>query len=659
MLCVGSSVAYAEGQNIWVPETDVVKPVADAKGEVLELLGPHGQMLRETLGPAGKVIDTGECARTSRYEVRPQGNYGPECRRLQIMFGPILSKPGQDDVLIQPVTFEKPMYDGYITRFEPGLVTEEGFTPPVEEMHLHHGTWLNTGYFGSGRSYGEGPWIASGEEKTIVTWPKGYGLKIQADDQWLFLHMIHQATFTEQTRPVFVYYNIDYIATEDAEAAGGMTNTRGVWLDGGGANFHDDTETYSLNPIFNAQRGFGSGGECRFPIQNCAAFNSNGNTSAQQGMDVSSDVEEWADRDNVPGYVKTISTSTLGGANEGTLVVMGGHTHNGGIGTEVELLRQIDGVWQSRLIQFSEAYYWQDDNPLTAEDESERIGNQPLSWDYSQTGSTLDHGWAVNVKAGDKLRLSGVYDTAVASTYEQMSIVMTWVTTGTIAEGKELFDSAAPNYATLHPGIPVDAVVPLDATGVPLVADCPGRDAGVLCQRGQITHGQIPSSGNHSINSNVPDADSDGVREGFGETAFDWTAVPDGQHLNDVPIGGFTYGPADFAVTPAAGVPYVTLGESITFHNIDTADYMWHTLTRCAQPCNGPTTVDYPLANAGGNLVEVDGYLHDPMDFDSTQIGIGLGPTQRTSWTFTPTETGTFSFFCRIHPSMRGVFRVK
>ena len=47
------------------------------------------------------------------------------------------------------------------------------------------------------------------------------------------------------------------------------------------------------------------------------------------------------------------------------------------------------------------------------------------------------------------------------------------------------------------------------------------------------------------------------------------------------------------------------------------------------------------------------------MDFDSQQLGIGAGPSQRVSWTFTPTEAGTFTFFCRVHPSMRGVFRVK
>ena len=54
-------------------------------------------------------------------------------------FGPIVVKPGQNDVLVQPVTIEKPMQDGYITRFDPDLVcATDGTVPPIEQIHLHH-----------------------------------------------------------------------------------------------------------------------------------------------------------------------------------------------------------------------------------------------------------------------------------------------------------------------------------------------------------------------------------------------------------------------------------------------------------------------------------------------------------------------------------------
>ncbi|MGH2784159.1 MAG: cupredoxin domain-containing protein [Actinomycetota bacterium] len=611
-LCVAvvavTSSAFAD-PPIYDPK--VIKPVGDA------IASPHGQQIREALGPAGSILDAGACTPESNYEWRPSGlDYGDKCRRLRVVFGPILNKPGQDDVLIQPVTFEKPLYDGYIVRFKPNLVNQLGVTPPVESVHLHHGTWIN-----AYPQYGSGPFFASGEEKTISSWPYRYGMRVGAMDSWLFLHMVHNAT--TQTYPVYVLYDLDFVAAEDGDAvqADGkplITNARNIWLDAGGGPFHPETETYFLNPIFNIQRGFGAAGECRFPDLNCAGFNSSGNVSAQQGKDFSPDVH---------GKDFTITKEALGGESKGTLILMGGHVHNGGLRTEVELVR--DGV--SKLINISDAYYWQDDPNV------DRIGNRPVSWDYSMTGSTLDHGWAVNVQEGDILRLNGIYDTAIGSWYEQMAIVMSWVVPGGIPEGLDVFDPSV----VLDPSIPSVAIVPNGPDGSPLAHTCVAS-ATRLCQRGQVTHGQIPTSGNHGSNPG-------------GEPTL-WEAAAEGQHLNDVLIGGFTFGLTDMGIAGSLGVPYINLGESISFHNLDTAAYMWHTITRCAAPCMGPTTVDYPIADGGGGVIA--GAM-DPMDFDSTQLGIGAGPSQRVSWTFTPTETGTFTFFCRVHPSMRGVFRVK
>jgi plastocyanin len=64
------------------------------------------------------------------------------------------------------------------------------------------------------------------------------------------------------------------------------------------------------------------------------------------------------------------------------------------------------------------------------------------------------------------------------------------------------------------------------------------------------------------------------------------------------------------------------------------------------------------------------------MDFDSTEIGYGLffspasgqlGDEDKSTeetiqdglyWDFKPTKPGDYTFFCRIHPSMRGAIRV-
>src|SRR5436305_9874330 len=67
-------------------------------------------------------------------------SYPGACTRLRFAFGPIPVKPGQNDVLIEPITIEKPSQDGYITRMTADLVRPDGTVPPIEQIHLHHGT---------------------------------------------------------------------------------------------------------------------------------------------------------------------------------------------------------------------------------------------------------------------------------------------------------------------------------------------------------------------------------------------------------------------------------------------------------------------------------------------------------------------------------------
>ena len=50
-----------------------------------------------------------------------------------------------------------------------------------------------------------------------------------------------------------------------------------------------------------------------------------------------------------------------------------------------------------------------------------------------------------------------------------------------------------------------------------------------------------------------------------------------------------------------------------------------------------------------------------PIAFDSGELGTGGPPTaERTTWSV-PTDLpeGTYTYFCRIHPLMRGAFRVE
>ncbi|MDQ1438908.1 MAG: hypothetical protein QOK43_2537 [Acidimicrobiaceae bacterium] len=534
--------------------------------------------------------------------------YGAKCKRLRFVFGPLPVKPGQNDLLIEPTTIEKPAYDGYITRFKPNLIDSSGYAPPVEQLHLHHATWLNLG-----RSYGSGPFMASGEEKTIPFWPKGYGMKVQKDDTWGLLHMIHNAT--AKPTVVWIIYDIDYVAATDAEALQPngkplLQNTKNIWLDVGGSKFDPETETYPFNPIYNVQRGHGTPDPktgkltCSFPAQNCARYNSLGNVSAQQGKPK-----------NVKGMDWKVPAGFLGDTKTGTLVVMGGHLHPGGLDDKISIVR--DGV--EKPILTSEGIYWKGDGT--------QPGGEPTSWDFSMTAASKDIGWGILLKEGDTIRLNATYDSDFSSWYENMGIVMTWVAPGDTS-GIDPFNPAT----KIVDGYSTKAKNPAGFT-----ATCT-PSATTLCTRGQITHTRYQENVNHGPCTALNNCPA--------------LTTKKGQALSEIDMGGFTYGAADLGVVAVNGLPQVKKASPLKFVNADTADYMWHTVTSCRVPCTGPTKVDYPIAD-GGN-----GNWDDVMDFDSSELGVGLYPAQRVDWTLTPDKPGVYTFFCRIHPSMRGAFEV-
>jgi plastocyanin len=562
---------------------------------------------------------------------------GKKCKRIHFTYGPITVKPGQNDVLIGPVTIEKPAYDGYITRFQPDLVDESGEAPPIDVVHLHHGTWLN-----AYPSYGNGPFFAAGEEKTILPFPRGYGMHVGAMDQWLLLYMVHSEV--AQPKEVWITYDIDFVAEEDADKLG-IVPAKPVWLDVQARPIHPKAPDMGGNPVFNVQKGFGHHhpdyGQkvCVWPKENCARFDVYGGDTPQQGVPV-----------RVPGADWKVTKDMAG-----TLITMGGHLHPGGLADEVSLVR--DG--KEKLIHISDAIYWDREkagfDPITGNYKnrsSGRAGGPPNSWDFSMTGTGAFLDWKVKIKAGDRIRLNAVYDSELASWYENMGIVMAWVAPKDPhgVEGIDVFED----------DVTIDRGVPVTATNVPgwRKATCKPDLIGpkkTLCLRGQVTHGHLPEADHFG-----------GCR--FGKCP----PLPkvNGPMVTDITMQGFTYGVADMGVIGANGIPRVKVNEPVTFWNAESPINIWHTVTRCAEPCTGETGLDYPLAD-GGN-----GKPNDVMDFDSTEIGYGLffspasgqvGDEDKATdeavrdglfWEFTPKRTGVYTFFCRIHHGMRGAIKV-
>ena len=580
-------------------------------------------------------IPGGKCTPETRYEKAQYSNraaYGNKCKRIKFAYGPLLVKPGQNDVSLEPVDIEQPRYDGYIVRFKPDLVRAlDGSKPNTEDLHLHHATWLNLG-----NSYGDGPFFAAGEEKTIANYPTGYGMAVKAGDAWGLLYMIHSAA----TRPeqVWLTYEIDFVPTADAKRLG-IAPVKPLWLDVQKDPIAKGAPSTSSNPVFNAQRGFGSKDPetgtrvCRWPDQNCARYDMYGNVSPQQGKPVKLKGQDY----RVPKDMA------------GTIVGLGGHMHPGGIRDEVSLVHK----GKEKKIFLSDALYWDFDKP-------NRSGERPVSWNMSMTVTGSPLGWKVKIRPGDIIRLNAVYDTQIASWYENMGIVVAYVAPKDPYKPAGI-DPFAKNV-TIDRGISTKALTPPGPWHYrgfkpsSCRPDLVGRDGSKrLCLRGQVTHGSVKESGNAG---------------GCGRGGCPGLPKKRGRVVDSISSAGFTYGEADLGVIGELGIPRVRKGEPLRLWSWDALAKVYHTYTRCKEPCTGPTGVAYPIASGG------TGSSKDRMDFDSSEIGFGLLYEPAKSqiggsddyddqwvrdglyWDFKPNNTGTYAFYCRVHPQMRGAFKV-
>jgi plastocyanin len=227
-----------------------------------------------------------------------------------------------------------------------------------------------------------------------------------------------------------------------------------------------------------------------------------------------------------------------------------------------------------------------------------------VSWDVSMTATKPD--WKVALKPGDTVNVSSTYDVKRASWYEVMGIMVVFYADGVQQGSKDPFTQAVDWH-------------------------------------GALTHGHLAENNNHggSGRSGLPDP----------------TSMLSGPPTRNVDIKDFVYGRGDLTLPGTAGrPPVVRAGKSLTFTNLDSlpgvpvGQSIYHTITSCRQPCNRTTGIAYPTANGA-------------VQFDSKELGYGPSnftpASNRHTWS-TPNNlpTGTYTYFCRIHPFMRGSFRV-
>lgn len=607
VLLVPQSAAYAD-EDPPVPEVNFAGQVTQAKACVAE---------------------DGNAYEADQYEVEgwtaSTGRYPGDCRRLRFVFGPIHTKPGQNDVLIEPVTIAKPAFDGYVVRFEPNLVDATGKVPGVHEIHLHHAVWLNvTDNYGNGKN----PFFGVGEEKTILNFPAGntpttqdqrFGLPVRATDTWQILYMIHNQ-FPAPTE-LFITYELDIIPKQAAELTWGIKPVYPIWLD----------VRPSFYPVFNTKRNFPASGAttCTWPTQNCADHDPWGQ-------------QTWNQCGNPPCGSPPDNTFQLPAAGGGfgrvtnfqggTLVHIAGHLHPGGLTVEVDLERSGEAP---RRIFTSEGVYW------NHADHVSRNG-PPTSWDMSMTVAGLPE-WGVRVQPNDKFRIRATYDVAEQSTYENMGIAVAWIAPHEVDDDQNVI----PTAPGLNPFTSDVDTAPTCPSGG-LLASTPK-----LCDKGEVTHGHL----------------SEAEVYGGANVAGLPPTLPPGSRASQVTISGFSYYPGGHGTLPVTGIPRVPLGTTtapttLRFVNTDSAADIYHSVTSCAYPCTGTPGIAYPLSNGLSST-------GDAIDFDSGELGFGpafgdqrIGPAKnRADWTLSVSESnfdpGVYTYFCRVHPFMRGAFAVE
>jgi plastocyanin len=224
-----------------------------------------------------------------------------------------------------------------------------------------------------------------------------------------------------------------------------------------------------------------------------------------------------------------------------------------------------------------------------------------VSWDVAMRGTTPN--WRVKLKPGDIVTVHATYNTKIASWYEVMGIMPVAVYDGVGVGGLDAFSKKIP-------------------------------------MQGRLTHGHLAENRSHGGRSiNMPNP----------------LALPNGP-VETGPIGiqNYLYSQGDLFGTPASRrPPVIHAGQSLSFDNLDAAQATntFHTITACQVPCNRSTGIAYPIANGS-------------VTFDSGELGInykgfGAPASGQVTWS-TPTnlKPGTYTYFCRIHPFMRGSFRV-
>jgi plastocyanin len=525
---------------------------------------------------------------------------------LKLYFGPYVVPPGHD---ANRVDLQLPGMTGYIQAIEPGMRRVADLTEPShQEGHIHHAHWfaLDIGNEEDNYTYGNTEWVfGNGDEETRADFqersaadPKGpvYGQYVTPGAPQLMIYMLHNKT--NQPLVTYIVLDVTFIhgTPEELKRSTGRE--------------HHDVSGVLFGRTYDVPR-----------------------QPSGDGTYVSS-------TDSPRGPIRWTSTV------EGTMIGTGGHLHPGGLSVVVEnlgskenpcpddgrgyggtLLLKSDAIFRSGVM-FSEDFQMEVSHPA----------------------------WRAPIRKGDVIQITGVYENKDHGWYDVMT----------------------------HEGIYVDEAQPPKAGCKPTLINQPsaarrakrkaarkgkqqrarrqarrsarGKGGLALKRRGAKRrrwgrarlHMADPTQGvaNRAWHVGHPDLFC-GAEYGGPPCERPYTDRGPGMETNLVTIANFLYVPGDYSLSGQEGAPpRVKKGTPMTFVNGDQEAGIRHSVTTCQWPCTGRYVANHPLPDG---LWDSSTLGYDPID------GGNPNPVANTP---SDLPVGKYSYFCRIHPWMRGAFEV-
>jgi hypothetical protein len=549
-----------------------------------------------------------------RFDERPAGVE----RAMRFLYGPFPVGAGQD---MNRVTFELPVRAGFMTAVSPTLFDAgTGLTPSNEHMHIHHAHWFRMSNDPDDQYYAANlAWVfGTGEERTQGSLhdraeadPNGprYGIYMAPEVPQVLIYMIHNKM--PQAASVYVALDVSFVYG-DAAAIKAASGCPGLIT---GESCHAGEDFHSLQGKL-----WGS------------TFDVARQTLADGNLDGVYNYPVDAPADD-PTHQPTDALGRMfTAAHDGTAIAAAGHLHPNGMSTIVANLGPAGSACEADLDH--------DGFPGVTLLHSDKMETVPAAAPHSeeyQMGATK-YGWRAPVRAGDRITQFAEYANADQASYEAMTFV------GLYTDPQQVPAPRGPEGCTLANTAPT------------LLAGDPwGGDPA------QTVVNRNAHAGHHHEGSEycgIPDYPACDTEMAHPEPGLQTSLVT---------IANFAYTPGGRTLTGQAGLPVqVPRGSKLTFVNGDMAlgGGVRHTVTSCNWPCNGPYVANYPQPNGTfdsgklGNVDPIDGGLY--VSSGGPLMGYGPSSDAIPSWTLDTKdmEPGLYSFYCRIHPWMRGSLEV-